>query len=48
MIRKIFNVIISIIIGYIIGYLLRSDSTIVTGFIASMLTIIYFEMPNKK
>lgn len=47
--KKIAAIAVSVIIGYLLALILNgNESMIITGFIASMLTFIYFEMPDKK
>jgi hypothetical protein len=46
--KKILAVIVSAIIAILLAYGLRNEWMIIPGYIASILTFIYFEMPNKK
>lgn len=47
MLKKIIGVVVSVVIGYLLGYMLRNESMVIPGFIASLLTFIYFEMSDK-
>jgi hypothetical protein len=48
MFKKIIRVVVSVVIGILLGYVLNNESMLIPGFIASLLTFIYLEMPDKK
>jgi len=48
MLKKIIGVVVSVVIGFLLATWLNNESMLIPGFIASLLTFIYFEMPDKK
>jgi 4-hydroxybenzoate polyprenyltransferase len=48
MFKKIIGVVVSLVIGFLLANGLNNESMLIPGFIASLLTFIYFEMPDKK
>jgi hypothetical protein len=47
MFKKVIGVVVSIVIGFLLSDALKNESMFIVGFIGSLLTFIYFEMPSK-
>lgn len=48
MFKKIIRIVVSVVIGFLLGAVLNNELMLLPGFIASLLTFIYLEMPDKK